>query len=138
MVDNERDCPVCFEAFQSTDVEYDNALACSNGHWVCVTCVARLVTVTQCTDAECTGFAYTCPVCRHAACVSRLHMLVLLKQSWSAARPFTRCPDLYDTDDTASTDDNGPFSITDSELEMLLREDESHESQDMNAAALRV
>ena len=52
VVEQPSTCPVCFESFkygeshESGDVP-DNALACSNGHTLCVGCVSKLLPSTQ-------------------------------------------------------------------------------------------
>ena len=82
---------MCFEPFASAVPPHDEALACPHGHSVCVQCVARLVTPTDRCGDECSGLQYRCPLCRHSVCVTHLHMLVMLKGSWSKALGCFKC-----------------------------------------------
>ena len=83
-------CPVCFEPFRLYDQGDqcdlpDNALACANGHSLCVGCVSKLLEPTKQCSPECAYLKFTCPICRADACVSNFHSLVLLKGSWHGA-----------------------------------------------------
>lgn len=87
-------CPVCFEPFRPPGDQCDlpdNALACANGHSLCVGCVSKLLEPTKQCSPECAHLKFTCPICRADACVSNFHSLVLLKGSWQGAlRSFDR------------------------------------------------
>ena len=80
-------------------------------------CVARLATPTDRCGAECSGLSYTCPLCRHSACISHLHMLVMLKGSWAEALRCFPCshtceawsfrrPMDADSEETATTEED--------------------------------
>jgi hypothetical protein len=86
VVEKADECPVCYEPLTGqapSDVVTDNSLRCPNGHLICTTCVRRLSR--PCAKQD-TGFYFTCPVCREGASLSRLHMVVLMHDSWCRAR----------------------------------------------------
>jgi len=121
------DCPVCCNELE---VWYDkdgsvlrpekNALACCEGHSVCIDCVRKLVGASpgRC-GRYCIGFSYTCPICRKSACVTRSHVGALITGSWEKfERQFPDNArvgfDHNQNDGTSTTDsDENETSLTD-------------------------
>ena len=67
-------------------------LGCSRRHGICIKCARELTyacdSVCDCEDKStccCSGFAYTCPICRGRCRMQRRHVLVMLKGSWERA-----------------------------------------------------
>lgn len=86
-------CPVCFDVLKASvanDLE-DNALACPQGHKLCTRCVANIVVAGEKCSPECIGFQFSCPLCRAPACVNKLHMMVIAKNSWCKAHAMFPC-----------------------------------------------
>lgn len=95
----EAHCPVCFEVIADAaknDLP-DNALSCPRGHLVCTRCVAKLVVPTKKCSPACIGFQFSCPLCRAEACVSKLHLMVLAKNSWRTASAMFPCANKMET-----------------------------------------
>lgn len=114
------ECPVCLEALSERQMEgvKDDALACPRGHNVCARCVGRLARPTGRCGPGCSGLNFVCPLCRSVACVSNLHMLVLIKGSWRAAvGEFSGCRecDAWSRGDQA--DDSSSTASTESATE---------------------
>ena len=84
-VDATNECPVCTDSFKDVDGSPDNALGCKNKHLICVECVSRLVEPTPKCGPTCSMLQYTCPLCRTESCISNVHLLVIVKRSWSQA-----------------------------------------------------
>ena len=93
LLDAQESCPVCFEAFEARESGHipENALACSNSHAICATCVRNLLEPAIRCGSDCTGVKFKCPVCRTYACVNRFHMLVLMKGTWGEAHSMFEC-----------------------------------------------
>lgn len=97
-------CPICCDSVIVAHVEgkvADNALACSNAHHICMPCARKLVKPGQLCSFSCSGFQYTCPMCRMVACLTPTHVLAVLKGSQSAAHELVDArfchPEQFDT-----------------------------------------
>ena len=135
------ECPVCCNELE---VWYDdedgsvlrpekNALACCEGHSVCIDCVRKLVRASpnRC-GSRCVGFSYACPICRTSACVTRCHIGALITGSWeNFERQFPninmRWVSGFDQNDGTSTTTDSVDETT------LLSDDTSDDSSDVVA-----
>lgn len=97
-------CSICCESTivaHSEDRVADNSLGCSNGHLICMPCVRKLVKPGRLCSYSCSGFQYTCPMCRSVACLTPTHVLAVIKGSQAKAHELVDaafcCPDQFDT-----------------------------------------
>lgn len=81
----DRECPVCFGPLLGDvyGVTANNSLVCPNRHNTCTRCVKKLVRASE--DAP-SGFAFRCPMCRVPTGLSRLHMMVVVRETWEEVR----------------------------------------------------
>ena len=105
-------CTICLETMIAAHAEggvADNALACANAHHVCMPCARKLVRPTRLCSWSCSGFQYTCPMCRMVACLTPTHVLAVIKGSQSAAYDLVdegfACPHQFDTQRVVRSDD---------------------------------
>ena len=77
------ECPVCLNKLDSGCDAQPCALACPNGHHVCIECVRVLI---RPGGKQRTRLCYRCPCCRAVAGLTPYHMMVVVKGSWRKAR----------------------------------------------------
>ncbi len=88
------ECPVCYE-----EIIYDY-LECKANHKICLSCIQK-ITLPQydCGNEECCGFSWICPICRGSFCLSREHLLSLVKgsreKSCEIINSHTKCLGCY-------------------------------------------
>lgn len=83
----EDECSVCYAAAEPSNFvncrgkpSLNNMLACPNNHHTCLTCVKKLIFPTLCTSTcGCSGFSFSCPLCRATSGISKVNLMVLLK-----------------------------------------------------------
>ena len=90
-------CPVCFEplrefimAGQAVRSEgghkvFDNSLACSNHHSVCVDCIAKMMFPSVKFEDRSSGLRFICPLCRIDDNIENFSLLLVAKKSLQEA-----------------------------------------------------
>ena len=67
------ECPVCYD-------ELHDYLQCKAEHKICIPCLQKIMRPAyNCSNKECCGFSWDCPLCRTSCCLSRAHILALVK-----------------------------------------------------------
>lgn len=86
-------CPVCFYELERPNASAPpiNAMRCNNKHWVCVRCVQKMVDPVKVCSKKCSGFHYTCPLCRAGTCMHDVDVLVVMRGSWKDAGDCFQC-----------------------------------------------
>ena len=93
------ECGVCmttkFEPYRKGG-KPPNALACSEGHPVCVECVRKLIQPVPVCSKTCSGFSFVCPFCRAKACLTPSHVLSVLVGNSDVAEDMLGCEHAID------------------------------------------
>ena len=68
------ECPICYEEI------VQDYLQCKAEHKICLPCLQKIMRPAyNCNNKDCSGFSWTCPMCRTSCCLARPHLLVLVK-----------------------------------------------------------
>jgi hypothetical protein len=109
------ECPVCMDAKPESKF-----LGCPNDHLVCIECLRNPTLIQDhgicdCPNPYCTGFKWTCPLCRVHCSLDRGHALAVMQGDNHIlnCQPY---PTVFEVIDKMQTIDQARFDACDDEL----------------------